>query len=41
MDLFRNIEKALGKRDVIAEDLGFVTDSVRKLVHHNFVYNYV
>ena len=33
MDLFRNIEKALGKRDVIAEDLGFVTDSVRKLVH--------
>ncbi|MBE6902176.1 MAG: 4-alpha-glucanotransferase [Ruminococcaceae bacterium] len=32
MALFTAVEKALGKRDVIAEDLGFVTDSVRRLV---------
>ncbi len=32
MDLFWAVEKALGKREVIAEDLGFMTDSVRKLV---------
>ncbi|MBP1544520.1 MAG: 4-alpha-glucanotransferase [Oscillospiraceae bacterium] len=32
MELFNAIEAALGRRDVIAEDLGFVTDSVRKLV---------
>lgn len=30
--LFHAAEKALGRRDVIAEDLGFVTDSVRALV---------
>ena len=30
--LFSAAEKALGKKEVIAEDLGFVTDSVRKLV---------
>ncbi len=30
--LFRAVNAALGRRDVIAEDLGFVTDSVRKLV---------
>ncbi len=30
--LFRAVEAALGRRDVIAEDLGFVTDSVRALV---------
>lgn len=30
--LFRQMEKRLGKREVIAEDLGYVTDSVRKLV---------
>ncbi len=30
--LFRAMEAALGKREVIAEDLGFVTDSVRQLV---------
>lgn len=30
--LFRAIEQALGKREIIAEDLGYVTDSVRKLV---------
>ena len=32
MELFNAVEKALGKREVIAEDLGFMTDSVRKLV---------
>lgn len=30
--LFKKTEKVLGKREVIAEDLGFMTDSVRKLV---------
>lgn len=29
--LFRAVEKAIGKQDIIAEDLGFLTDSVRKL----------
>ena len=32
MELFTAVEKALGKREVIAEDLGFMTDSVRQLV---------
>ena len=32
MDLFHAVEAALGKREVIAEDLGFMTDSVRQLV---------
>lgn len=32
MDLFNAVHKSLGNRDIIAEDLGFVTDSVRKLV---------
>ncbi len=32
MELFRTAEQVLGKQDVIAEDLGFMTDSVRKLV---------
>ena len=30
--LFKAFEKALGKKDVIAEDLGFMTDTVRQLV---------
>ena len=30
--LFQAMERALGKQEVIAEDLGFVTDSVRQLV---------
>ena len=30
IELFRAIEKALGKKDVIAEDLGFMTNSVRQ-----------
>ncbi len=32
MDLFRAVTGALGQQDVIAEDLGFMTDSVRRLV---------
>lgn len=32
MDLFRTVEAQLGRREVIAEDLGFVTDGVRQLV---------
>ena len=32
MSLFEAIRAALGNRDIIAEDLGYVTDSVRKLV---------
>ncbi len=32
MELFNAVEKAIGKKEVIAEDLGFVTDSVKHLV---------
>ena len=32
IDLFRCMERQLGHREVIAEDLGYVTDSVRRLV---------
>ena len=32
MELFSAVEAALGKREVIAEDLGYMTDSVRALV---------
>ena len=32
LDFFRAVERRLGKREVIAEDLGYVTDSVRELV---------
>lgn len=32
MDLFRTLERRLGKLPIIAEDLGFLTDSVRKLL---------
>lgn len=35
MDLFRHVEQALGRREVIAEDLGYVTDSVRRLVRES------
>jgi len=31
-ELFDAFEKACGKHEIIAEDLGFITDSVRKLV---------
>lgn len=32
IELFKAIDKALGKQPVIAEDLGFLTDSVRKMI---------
>lgn len=32
IDLFSAVEKALGKKEIIAEDLGFMTDSVKELV---------
>ena len=32
MELFKTLEKAIGKNEVIAEDLGFVTQSVKQLV---------
>lgn len=35
IDLFRHMERALGKKEVIAEDLGFVTDSVRWMVQES------
>ncbi|MDE7274472.1 MAG: 4-alpha-glucanotransferase [Lachnospiraceae bacterium] len=35
IDLFRHMERALGWKEVIAEDLGFVTDSVRRLVQES------
>ncbi len=31
-ELFNQIEKSLGKREIIAEDLGFITPSVKKLL---------
>ena len=35
IDLFRKIEQALGWKQVIAEDLGYMTDSVRHLVYES------
>lgn len=35
MDIFRALEAALGKMDVVAEDLGFLTDSVREMVRES------
>lgn len=35
IDLFRKVEQALGWHEVIAEDLGYVTDSVRQLVRES------
>ncbi len=32
MKLFHAVEQALGKQDIIAEDLGYLTDSVRQLL---------
>ena len=29
----RAVEEALGKQPIIAEDLGFLTDDVRELLH--------
>ena len=33
IDLFNRVRQVLGEKEVIAENLGYVTDSVRKLVH--------
>ncbi|MBE5922449.1 MAG: 4-alpha-glucanotransferase [Lachnospiraceae bacterium] len=33
MELFHAVEMAIGKKDIIVEDLGFMTDSVRQLVN--------
>ena len=35
IDLFRHMERALGWKEVIAEDLGFLTDSVRRMVQES------
>ena len=35
IDLFRKIQQALGWKEVIAEDLGYMTDSVRHLVYES------
>lgn len=35
IELFRYVENRLGRREVIAEDLGYVTDSVRRLVQES------
>ena len=35
MELFRELERQLGKRSVIAEDLGFMTQGVRDLVRNS------
>ena len=35
IDLFHCMERHLGKHEVIAEDLGYVTDSVRQLVYES------
>lgn len=32
IDMFRAVECSLGRRDIVAEDLGFMTDSVKQLV---------
>lgn len=32
IEFFREIEKQLGKQDIIAEDLGYITESVRELL---------
>ena len=32
LDFFKTVNRELGKRDIIAEDLGFLTDTVRKLL---------
>ncbi|MBP3339695.1 MAG: 4-alpha-glucanotransferase [Lachnospiraceae bacterium] len=35
MDLFEQVREALGEKEIIAEDLGFMTDSVRRLVEES------
>ncbi|MBQ3080525.1 MAG: 4-alpha-glucanotransferase [Clostridia bacterium] len=35
MDLFRTVQEKLGENEVIAEDLGYMTDTVRKMVEES------
>ena len=35
LDFFRAVEKVVGQRPIIAEDLGFMTDSVKRLVEES------
>ena len=35
IELFRRVEQVLGWKEIIAEDLGYVTDSVRQLVRES------
>jgi 4-alpha-glucanotransferase len=35
IELFKAVEKKLGKKNIIAEDLGFLTDSVRNLLRES------
>lgn len=35
MDLFRKLEEKLGKKAIIAEDLGFLTEEVHRLLHES------
>lgn len=39
IELFRAVEQALSKREIIAEDLGYMSDTVRKLVR-DYLYDY-
>ena len=39
IELFRAVEQALGKREIIAEDLGYMSDTVRQLVR-DYLYDY-
>lgn len=39
IELFRAVEQALGKREIMAEDLGYMSDTVRKLVR-DYLYDY-
>ncbi len=35
IEFFRTVKKTLGKKEIIAEDLGFLTDSVRKMLRQS------
>ena len=35
IEFFQTVKKALGKKEIIAEDLGFLTDSVRKMLRQS------
>ena len=42
IDLFKKLNQELGNVEIIAEDLGYITDTVRKLVniscHYQFIF---